>query len=77
MYREPFLVAFRQHQWVLSHEGRQLGRFRFRASALKGAIESLYWSSGSREQADVLVLERNGCVYTAWKSGRDQYSVSR
>lgn len=76
MHREPILVAFRSCHWILTQEGRQLGRFRFRASALKGAIESLYYS-GSNDLIDVLVLDQDGCIYTAWKAGRDCFSLRR
>jgi hypothetical protein len=76
MQRDPFIIAFQRYQWVLSRAGTQLGTFRFRASALKGAVEALYWASDDREPVDVMVLDRNGSLYTAWKNDRDCLSFT-
>lgn len=75
MDHDSFLVAFERFGWVLSRDGVQLGTFRFRASALKGAIEALHWGSVSSERAGVMVLEPDGSLYTAWRSRRDHITL--
>lgn len=77
MQHEPFVIAFDKYRWILSRHGKALGTFRFRASALKGAVEALYWGAGSREDEYVLVFDRNGALYTAWRSDRDVLTLSR
>jgi hypothetical protein len=75
MDHDSFLVAFERFRWVLSRDGVQLGTFRFRASALKGAIEALHWGSASSEHVGVMVLEPDGSLYTAWRSRHDQLTL--
>jgi hypothetical protein len=75
MDHDLFLVAFKRFRWVLSRDGVQLGTFRFRASALKGAVEALHWGSGPSERAGVMVLEPDGSLYTAWEGSRDHVTL--
>lgn len=76
MVREPLIVTCSQTRWIVCHEGKQLGFFRFRSHALRSAVEAAYWSGAWDERLDVFVHDREGRVYRAWKGARDFLSLS-
>jgi hypothetical protein len=65
-----YCVVFKHDRWTVSHFGRDLGSFYFRAKALKFAVESACWSAVSNCPT-VFVLDRTGDFYTAWQGDRD------
>jgi hypothetical protein len=75
MAHEAYCVAFKHDRWTVSHFGRDLGSFYFRAKALKFAVEAACWSAVS-SYPTVFVLDRTGEFYTAWQGDKDALTAT-
>jgi len=74
MPHEAYCVAYRDRRWSVLHQGRDLGAFHFRTTALRFAVTSAY-RAGASPQRNVFVLDRNGALYTVWNWARDAVSL--
>jgi hypothetical protein len=70
MPHEAYCIAYQHNRWTVSHRGRDLGSFYFRAKALKFAVEAAHWSA-AMDCPTIYILDRTGDLYTAWRGDRD------
>jgi hypothetical protein len=76
MAYEAFCITYRHSRWTVTHRGRDLGSFLVRSKALQVAVEAAHWATGTSEQANIYIHDRNGLFYTAWCGGRDSVCLA-
>ena len=76
MAYEAFCITYRLNRWAVTHRGRNLGSFMFRAKALQAAIEAAHWTARESHRPNIYIHDSTGHFYTAWRGDTDSICIT-
>jgi hypothetical protein len=76
MAYEAFCITYRLNRWAVTHRGRNLGSFMFRAKALQAAIEAAHWTARESHRPIIYIHDSTGHFYTAWRGDTDSICIT-